>query len=357
MKRILFINPFGIGDCLFTTPLISAIKEHWPDSFIGYWCNQRVSDILKSNPKIDVVFPLSRGDIKRIYSYSFFAKIKNTLFLRSKIRRTRFDVSLDFSLDHRYGMLAKLCGIKRRIGIDYRKRGKFLTQKLEISGYHDKHIVEYYLQLLDFFKIEPLAPKLELFVDGASRNWAKKFLIKHDLDSSQDFIGVCPGAGESWGKDASFKRWDAKNFASVCNKIITNSALKILIFGNKQDEQVCEAVYNSINEKANVHKLYPSLSLNQFSALLERCKFILTNDGGPLHMAVALGVRSVSVFGPVNEVVYGPYPQSKEHIVMKSDLSCRPCYKNFRISKCENNNKCLVDISPEEVFSKVRRFL
>ena len=67
MEKFLIINPFGIGDCLFTTPVISALKEKYPNSFIGYWCNERVSDLLKNDPRIDKVFELSRGDIKRVY--------------------------------------------------------------------------------------------------------------------------------------------------------------------------------------------------------------------------------------------------------------------------------------------------
>ncbi len=79
MKKFLIINPFGIGDVLFTTPVIRAIKDNQPDSFIGYWCNERVEPILKNNPRIDKIFALSRGDIRKIYHQfrikgQFFAK-------------------------------------------------------------------------------------------------------------------------------------------------------------------------------------------------------------------------------------------------------------------------------------------
>ena len=71
-KKFLFINPFGIGDVLFTTPVIRAIKDKFPDSFIGYWSNLRVKPLLESNPRINKVFALSRGDIKKLYRESFF---------------------------------------------------------------------------------------------------------------------------------------------------------------------------------------------------------------------------------------------------------------------------------------------
>lgn len=355
MHRVLFINPFGIGDCLFTTPLISAIKYQWPDSYLGFWCNERVSEILKQNPKIDIIFPLSRGDIKRIYGKSVFSLAKNIFRLFSKIKKANFDIALDFSLDHRYGLLAKLAGIKKRIGFDYKKRGKFLTEKIEISGYQDKHIVEYYIQLLKFLAIEPKERKLEIFVPESFKIWAEGFLTQNNFGGQMRIIGICPGAGESWGKDATFKRWDVEKFAAISNKLIENFGVKILIFGNRQDQEACEKVYRNILRKPDVFKVYPNFSLSQFAALLGRCKLLVTNDGGPLHMAVALGIKTVSIFGPVSEIVYGPYPASEKHIVVKTDYDCQPCYQNFRFPKCENGRKCMIDINPEGVFEAARR--
>ena len=74
-------------------------------------------------------------------------------------------------------------------------------------------------------------------------------------------------------------------------------------------------------------------------------------------MAVALGVSTVSIFGPVDEKVYGPYPQNEKHIVVKKDMFCRPCYKNFRFNGCSNNKKCLRCISVDEVYEGAKRLL
>jgi ADP-heptose:LPS heptosyltransferase len=354
MRRILFINPFGIGDCLFTTPLISAIKKAWPDSFIGYWCNQRVAEILESNPRINVVFHLSRGDIKRLYGKSLPAQAKNTLSLYRKIKNGMFDTSLDFSLDYRYGLLTKLCGIKNRIGVDYKKRSRFLTQRLEISGYTQKHVVEYYLQLLSFLGLKSSNPELELFITDDKKSWARDFLAKHNMVGI-DLVAVCPGAGESWGKDAFYKRWQAQGFASVCRIVIAELKAKVLLFGNKQEEEICDNVYNLVEDKEGLIKAYPDLSLSEFAALLAGCKVLLTNDGGPLHMAAALKVRTVSIFGPVSELVYGPYPKSNNHIVIKSSCPCRPCYNDFRFTGCAHERCCLTEITAEDVFKSIRR--
>ena len=118
MEKFLIINPFGIGDVLFTIPVIRALKEKYPGSFIGYWCNERVSRLLKNDPDINKVFDLSRGDVKRLYKG---LKRSAVLFgLVGRIRKERFNAAFDFSLDSRYGLWSKLAGIRKRIGFNYK---------------------------------------------------------------------------------------------------------------------------------------------------------------------------------------------------------------------------------------------
>jgi len=99
------------------------------------------------------------------------------------------------------------------------------------------------------------------------------------------------------------------------------------------------------------------LNLEELAGVMSELKLLICNDGGPLHMAAALGVKTVSIFGPVDEVVYGPYPPDVKHVVVKKDLPCRPCYKDFRFAGCSNNRKCLQDITVGEVFEQVKGLL
>ncbi|MFA5096624.1 MAG: glycosyltransferase family 9 protein, partial [Candidatus Omnitrophota bacterium] len=99
------------------------------------------------------------------------------------------------------------------------------------------------------------------------------------------------------------------------------------------------------------------VKLENLPAVMNRCSLLLSNDGGPMHMAVALGVKTVSVFGPVNEAVYGPYPDHRNHVVLKWDLECRPCYRNFRLPVCDKEKECLRSIGVQEVFEAARRLL
>ena len=99
------------------------------------------------------------------------------------------------------------------------------------------------------------------------------------------------------------------------------------------------------------------LNLKELAAVINESKLLICNDGGPLHMAAALGVKTVSVFGPVDEAVYGPYPPDAKHVVVKKDLPCRPCYKDFRFTGCVNNRRCLEGITVDEVYGQIKGLL
>lgn len=355
MKKFLVINPFGIGDVLFTTPVVRAIKNSSQCAFLGYWCNERVRPILENNPHIDKIFALSRGDIKRIYSGSKLNGIGKLIRLVWDIKKENFDVSLDFSLDHRYGLISKLAGIKKRIGFNYKKRGRFLTDKIDIEGYKDRHVAEYYLGLLKFINISASARDLELFITEEQKNQAGIYLEKLGITGDELVIGIAAGAGLSWGKDAWLKHWPAENFAQVADKIINQNHAKVLLLGDERERSIADAILRAMGNKPI--DLVGKTDLANLSAILSRLKLLLTNDGGPLHMAVASGIKTVSIFGPVDEKVYGPYPGSEKNIVLNEDIECRPCYNNFRLAECLNNHRCIKEITVDEVYSSVMKLI
>ena len=354
MEKFLIINPFGIGDCLFTTPVISALKEKYPNSFIGYWCNERVSDLLKNDPRIDTVFALSRGDIKRVYKG--FKRLSVLLNLISRIRKEKFDTAFDFSLDSRYGLWSGLAGIKKRVGFDYKARGRFLTDKIDLKGYSGRHIVEYYADLLKFMNIEFRDKSLYLAVSGENRTRAKERLLKSWAGQSGPIVGIAMGGGASWGKDAFYKQWPPKNFAEIADKLIKDRNASMVLLGSSDDKPLADIIMSYTKGK-NTLDLTGKLNLEELAAMIKELKLLVCNDGGPLHMAVALGVDTVSVFGPVDEKVYGPYPPSEKHAVVKKDMKCRPCYEDFRFEACLNDRRCLEDVTVDEVYSKIKALL
>lgn len=352
-QKILIVNPFGIGDVLFTTPLISLLKEEIPDSSVSYWCNERTRPILANNQHIDRIFTISRGDLKKIFAASTIKGIKAFFYLAGQIKAEKFDLAFDLSLDHRYSLLLKLVGIRKRIGFDYKDRGKFLTDKIKIGGYADKHMVEHYLSLLKFLNIEPKITGLGLYPSEEHIDKAKAALNSLGVNDKDLLIGIAAGAGASWGKDAELKRWPAVKFAQLADKMADNLNAKILLLGDEQEEDIADTIIRNMRNKPL--DLTGKTSLEELIALISLLHIVVVNDGGMLHMAVALGVKTVSIFGPVDEVVYGPYPPSPDHIIIKNSIKCRPCYQNFRMPPCANNRECLTGLTVEDVYSGVKK--
>jgi lipopolysaccharide heptosyltransferase II len=353
--KFLLINPFGIGDVLFTTPVIQALRREHPDSFIGYWSNSRVKPILENNPQINKVFALSRGDLKKIYQESFFKGLCSALKLIWELKKEHFDICLDFSLDHRYSLLAKIIGIKQRLGFNYKGRGRFLTAGINIDGYHDQHVVEYYAELLKFLNIPVVDKNLFLNVLLNDELKARNVLAAAGIEETDCLIGIFPGAGGSWGKDAAAKHWPALKFAQVANKLMDKFGAKVVILGDESERKIAEVIVHAMANKPI--DLVGKTGLEILPAVIKNCNLLITNDGGPMHMAVALGTKSVSVFGPVSERAYGPYPASREHLVLKWDIECRPCYNNFRLPVCDKDKECLRQVSVDAVLDAAARLL
>ncbi|MFA6217261.1 MAG: lipopolysaccharide heptosyltransferase II [Candidatus Omnitrophota bacterium] len=355
IKKILVINPFGIGDVLFTTPVVRALRQNFPEGVIAYWCNERVKEVLKHNKNIDIIFALSRGDLKRLYKKSKVKALLRLVRLLKDIKGESFDIAIDFSLDYRYSFFTQFLGIKKRIGFNYKNRGKFLTDTIPIESYSSKHVVEFYLDLLRFLNIQPQTKDLDLSVSPINNVKGKYILSRLGIKEGDTVIGIAPGVGASWGKDAAFKRWPAIRFTQLSDKIISELGAKVVILGDESERDIADFIMYSMRYKAI--DLVGKTNIEEFVSLINNVDLLVANDGGPLHCAVALGKKTVSIFGPVDDAVYGPFPPSNRHIVVKKDLTCRPCYQKFKLGACERDRACINTILTEEVFDAIRRLL
>ena len=350
-KRVLVINIFGIGDVLFTTPLISNLKANYPDLTIGYVCNSRTATLLERNPKIDKVFTYDRDEFNEAFRRSKILGIKKWIGFLRDIKKEGFDTSIDVSLSDLTNWVTWMAGIKRRIGFKYKGRGFFLNQKFPLKGYEDKHVVEYYLSLLENIGIPTDTKDLELSIDQADMDWADRFIAeKIDQSNEKPLIGLVPGGGASWGKDSIYKRWEPEKYAKLADKLIEKFSAAFILMGDKSELELCEKVSTAMAHKPAT--ACGETTISQFAALARKCSLMIVNDGGPLHIAVAAGVRTASIFGPVNEQVYGPYPLGN-HIVIKKNLACQPCYRRFRKASCEHIS-CLNQLTVDEVFEQVQ---
>lgn len=354
MKRVLVANIFGIGDVLFTTPLLASLKKEVEGVSIDYICNARTKAVLESNPDVDSIFVYEKDDLADLWQRSkksFFSALSG---LFGGIRGSRYDAVFDFTLSRKFGLAFALAGIPKRIGLDYKNRGVFLTHKRKLEGFEGKHVVEYYLDLLDDAGVRPAVRETQIVLDESSQNWAEEYLRNRGINKDR-VVAVIPGGGASWGPDASRKRWRPDGFARVADAL-TERSVQVMVLGDGAEEDLCCEVRDNMAKKPAL--VENGLALKEYIALLSMCGLVVCNDGGPLHIAVALGARTVSVFGPVDEKVYGPYPPNDRNRVVSGDEEdCRPCYSRFRLPECDRDIRCLSGISPGVVIENCLELL
>jgi ADP-heptose:LPS heptosyltransferase len=349
--RVLVINPFGIGDVLFSLPLIQNIKFYFPTAEVYYLCNKRTYPLLNVQPLIDGCIVFEKDEWRQKFRQSRFKTIKEFRKFLKEIKNLGIEMVFDLSLAQEFGFFCWLIGIKNRLGFDYRRRGIFLTDRIKISGYNDKHMVEYYNWLLELLGVRAKFKEYKIQLPEDKLKWAEEKLS--DLKARHGIIiSVVPGGGASWGKDAYRKRWDEGNFKCLVELIREQIKAGVVLLGDEKDRER----FGRIGEDPSVLNFLGKTDLLSFSALISKCDLLITNDGGPLHIGVALGVPTISIFGPVPDFVYGPYPPSKIHKVIKLNLPCQPCYRNFKVPACENID-CLKKLRVEFVLEELKKHL
>ena len=342
-KKILVINTFGIGDVLFSTPMIRTLKAHSPGALIDVMCNERGRHILQHNPDISGIIIFEKDDFREAFKKSKLGFAAKSIKFVKAIRRGKYDLAIDLSLGHQISLILLLLGIKKRIGFNYRNRGRFLTDKLNIGGFNGKHVVEHYLDILKLIGIEKITEKnLNLPLSPEVKQWSDSFLAQNGLKHKK-LVALAPGGGKSWGKYAIYRRWDPANFAYLAKKLSTERKdIYFLIFGSLEEKEMARAIEGGLAGKTM--NLCGKLSLPEAIALIKRCALLICNDGGLLHIAVSQDRKTLSIFGPVDDKIYGPYPPSEKHMVVKAEnVACRPCYKNFKHKMCRTHD-CLKNI-------------
>ena len=355
-KRFLIVNPFGIGDVLFTTPIIEAIKKESADNYIGYICNIRTAPLLSSNPNVNKVFVYEKDEYRNLWKESKTGCIKKFSSFLREVKGEKFDTAFDLSMAKGSGFFLKLAGIGGRIGYNYKNRGIFLTARINLKGgYSEKHMAEYYKDLLPLAGISiPEKHPLNIYIPDENKKNADRLLAENGISGDELFIAMAPGGGASWGGTSFRKHWKKDGFAEVARLICGDKGMKLLLLGSSSDKPICDYIHS---REIRTIDLCAKTGLLEFAAIVKRSKLLLTNDGGPLHVGVATGTKTVSIFGPVDDKVYGPYPLSDRHLVIKNkDIDCRPCYRNFKIPKCEGL-ECLEDIAAETVMDAIKKGL
>ena len=164
---------------------------------------------------------------------------------------------------------------------------------------------------------------------------------------SNDYIIVNPNASDLRLE----RRWYIANFASLINSITQqHPTITIVLIGSANEKKYIQQLFALLKNTRNVIDTSGTLNLSQLVGWIKQCKLVITNDTGPMHIAFALNVNTVSLFGPCSPLQYG---HTKNNRSFYKKMYCSPCVHDFLVPPCLGDNQCMKKITPNEVFEEV----
>ena len=306
MKKILILKLGAIGDVVHSLPLLSTLRSCLPESYIGWAVEEQAAPVLEGNPDLTELILLER---KRL------SGISGLPYLRSWVRKIRarsFDLVLDLHNLMKTGMIALATGASVRIGFRKIREGNFLFMNRWVRpGPQYRHAVDKYLSLLSPLGIveSQWNRSFPLKWNSVEEEAVEAFLKNQRLSVGGPLVAINPGA--NWAS----KRWMPDRFAALADYLVKVEGARIIILWGPQEKDLAESVAGAMSEEA---VLAPETTLKQVMALIRRSSLLISGDSGPVHLAAALGIRTVVLFGPSDPIRNGPY--GSVHEVVQSPV-------------------------------------
>ena len=329
--KILLIKLRYLGDVLLASSILLPLRGKYPTASIVMLVNPGTNEVIKHNPHVDEVLQLPR-----------FHWLKQIQFHR-EIRARHFDFVLDLTDSDRSAFLSKWSGSPIRIGFnhEYRWRGKCYTHCLE-GGYGTMHMVDYHAKALEPLGIHESGKSPELFLSEEDEQAASHMVNGLGLTNSR-WVMIHPAA-RYW-----FKAWPPERFAALGDALM-GRGYQVVLVGSSHEVKVEENILRQ--SKHQFISLIGKTKLLELGALMKRCSLFIGNDGGPMHMAAAVGCPVVALFGPTDPALWGPRGQ-KSTVIYKG-LNCEEC---FHPGCFRGEESCMRLITVDEVVRAAAAFL
>ncbi len=321
ISRILLIRPDHIGDLLFTTPALRLLRTLFPQAHITSLVGPWGSELMGRNANVDQVLVCPFPGFTRQPKSSFFQPYALLERYARLLRGQGYDLALVLRFDHWWGaLLAYWAGIPQRIGYALPELRPFLTQPVPYTP--GRHEVEQNLTLVraTWQRKEPLieeAGPLEFNPSAEDSEFATRYLAARGMEAESPLIVIHPGAG------APVKLWRAEGFAQVGDHLAERYKARLLITGSSQEEGLAREIASHMRSEPMIAA--GQTTLGEMAALMAHADLVMGVDSGPMHLAVAQGVPTIHLYGPVDHRTFGPWGDSKRHRVVISDLDCIPC--------------------------------
>jgi len=339
-EKVLVLQTSFLGDTLLTLPLLSEIKRRFPRVKLTLVCNSAAGELLQDHPGIDEIIVDDKSGADKGWT-GLWRKAKQ---LRSK----GFDIALSPHKSLRSALLLFLAAVPHRVGFRQSK-GWFLFHE-RVNRNATRHDAERNLSVLQACGINPedCHRDLTLPVNDAARESVARLLRSLNVDLNKLIVGVNPGS--VWPT----KRWTAEGFAGLIARIRRQFDCEVLLFGGPDDLDINSRIAQQCD--GGTVNLAGKLSLRELAAAISFCRVFVTNDSGPMHVAVACQVPTVAIFCATTPGL-GFYPYSSKAVVVEKLLGCRPCGSHGGRRCPLGTEDCIRLIQPEDVFKAVERLL
>jgi heptosyltransferase-3 len=334
-QRILITQLRRIGDVLMCTPAIRALRKHYPESFIAFLTEKESASLLTENPYLNELIVLDKD------------KYKNPLYMMKKVgelRKRSFDLIIDFFGNPCSAWICFLSGAEYRLGPDLKGRGILYNLKMP-SNSQPKYAAQTRLDSLQILGIEANDMKLDFFISEKSKEFAREFFNKNNVTDEDFLISVSPTARRH------FNRWPLERYAQLCDWLVSEYNAKVILVWGPGEKEFAERIRQLTKKDVLISEATPTLQ--ELGAILERCDLHIGNDNGTKHIAVAVGLPTITIYGPHSHISW-TFPDEKRQKWIQKEVNCPDCEKVKH--RCEKL-VCLDEIKVEEVQEKVDKLL
>jgi heptosyltransferase II len=331
VQKILIRCPNWIGDAVMTTPAMGAVRSSFPGAEIVVAANPNVAELLRHHPYVDGVLIFDKnGPHRGIGGFLRFCLL---------IKEQKCDLAILFQNAIEAALMSFLARIPRRAGYRTDHRGYLLTHPVAVGERERRfHHTEYYLHMLAALGICGGDGRLRLQCTDQEKVWARATL------GNGSWVAINPGA--TFG---SAKRWLPERFARVADALANRHGVHTVIVGGPAEVAMGQAVAKAMHTAPL--NLAGKTSLRQLMAILDRCRLLVSNDSGPMHVAAALGTAVAAIFGPTDHTTTSPLTPSSR--LVRRAVDCSPCL----LRDCPSDHRCMSEITVEDVLEAAEDLL
>ncbi len=348
-RSIVVIKPCCLGDLLMTTPLLEVIRHNYPDAKITYVAGTWSKVIVEHVPSVSSVIDCGTVGIPGRYT------LRNYFLLALRLRRKHFDLAFVLDRSPMLTLLPWLANVPRRVGPDSLGRGFSLTDRVTVSSSpkHLQHQADIYLDLARALKLVVNHPYMRFVPTEAEQQQ-----VPFTPDTSRLPVAVFIGGGSNPGMELTSKRWPVERYREIVYKLVHERNAQVLLIGGSDDAALNSSLLHDLDvPEGSVLNLAGKTNFGESAALLQRCKLFIGNDSSPMHLAAAVNIPVIAIFGPTSPQEYGPYPlEDPKHIALWRNPKGRPCFFLGKMQLCTDCT-CMQSVTLADVWDAVQRLL